>query len=175
MTEQAGTPPMLEITPATIEQQSILSNLLQLYAHDFSEFHAVDLGPDGRFVYSSLPLYWSDPDRHPFLVSANDRLAGFVLVKKGSEVSDNERVWDIAEFFVIRGCRRRGLGTRIAREIWSRFPGSWEVRVMHSNVSAVHFWRRAISAFTGGDVRPSVVVKDGERWNLFCFESKSGA
>ena len=175
MTEPAATQPILEITPATVEQQSILSNLLQLCAHDFSEFRAVDLGPDGRFVYSSLPLYWSDPDRHPFLVRVNGRLAGFVFVKRGSEVSGNENVWDMVEFFVIRGCRRRGLGTRIARQIWSRFPGSWEVRVMHSNVSALHFWRRAISALTGEDVQPSVFVKDGERWHLFSFQSKSGA
>ncbi len=174
MTEQTATPPILEITPAAVEQQPILANLLQLYAHDFSEFHAVDLGPDGRFVYSSLPLYWSDPDRHPFLVSANHRLVGFVLVKKGSEVSGSKTVWDMTEFFVTRGYRRRGLGTRIAREIWSRFPGSWEVRVMHSNVSAVHFWLRAISAFTGEDVQPSTVVKDGERWNLFSFRSQGG-
>ena len=100
----------VEVVPATLEQQSILANLLQLYAHDFSEFHDVDLGPDGRFVYASLPLYWSEPDRHPFLVRVDGRLAGFVLVKRGSEVSGDKTVWDMAEFFVIcigweEGCK----------------------------------------------------------------------
>src|SRR5450631_4195545 len=108
--------PHVEVVPATLEQQPILANLLQLYAHDFSEFHDVDLGPDGRFVYASLPLYWSEPDRHPFLVRVDGRLAGFVLVKRGSEVSGDKTAWDMAEFFVIRGCRRRGIGTQIARD-----------------------------------------------------------
>ena len=163
----------VEVVPATLEQQSILANLLQLYAHDFSEFHDVDLGPDGRFVYASLPLYWSEPDRHPFLVRVDGRLAGFVLVKRGSEVSGDKTAWDMAEFFVIRGCRRRGIGTQIAREIWSRFPGPWEVRVMQSNVSACGFWARAISKFTDTDTHPVLIVRDGEHWNLSSFTSKS--
>jgi len=56
----------IEISPATLEQAPILANLLELYAHDFSEFHDVQLGADGRFGNSSLSLYWSQPDRHPF-------------------------------------------------------------------------------------------------------------
>ena len=73
-------------------------------------------------VYQHLPLYFSEPHRYPFLVRRGDRLVGFVLVKKGSEVSGNQAVWDMAEFFVLRGCRRRGIGTQIAREVWTRFP-----------------------------------------------------
>jgi predicted acetyltransferase len=101
------------------------------------------------------------------------RLAGFVLVKRGSEVSGDKTAWDMAEFFVIRGCRRRGIGTQIAREIWSRLPGPWEVRVMQSNVSACGFWARAISKFTDTDTHPVLIVRDGEPWNLFSFRSKS--
>jgi acetyltransferase (GNAT) family protein len=101
----------IEVIQAEPEQKSILANLLDLYAHDFSEFHDVAIGEDGRFGYDSLPLYWSDPDRYPFLVRSDGQLAGLVLVKKGSGVFGNQAVWDMAEFFVIRGCRRRGIGT----------------------------------------------------------------
>ena len=45
-----------------------MANLLELYAHDFSEFHNVEIGEDGKFGYQALPLYWSEPDRHPFLI-----------------------------------------------------------------------------------------------------------
>jgi predicted acetyltransferase len=161
----------IEVVPAASEQAPVLANLLQLYAHDFSEFHDVEIGADGRFVYKHLPLYWSEPGRHPFLVWVGDELAGFVLVKKGSETSGNGNVWDMAEFFVLRAYRRRRVGTRIAHEVWKRFPGVWEVRVMEANVAALSFWTRAISEFTGKNIEPVRFGKDGESWMLFSFAS----
>ena len=161
----------IEVIPASREQAPILANLLELYAHDFSEFYGVELGPDGRFGYKNLPLYWSEPGRHPFLVRIDGKLAGFVLVKRGSDVTGNEDVWDMAEFFVLRAYRRRGVGTQIAREIWTRFPGAWEIRVLQANVSALNFWARAIAAFTGEVIQSFGVEKDGDHWNLFLFQS----
>jgi predicted acetyltransferase len=155
----------IEVVPATAEQMPVVANLIELYAHDFSEFHDLALGEDGRFGYNPLPLYWTDPNRHPFLVKMDGKLAGFVLVRKESSV------WDMAEFFVVRGCRRRGIGTAIAHDVWRRFPGLWEVRVMHSNHAARHFWERAISGFTGEPIQPIRVERAGESWHVFSFES----
>ena len=173
MTQQPGKQSAdIEVLPAGPDQQPVLANLLELYAHDFSEFYHIEPGEDGRFGYDPLPLYWSEPGRHPFLVRVDGKLAGFVLVKRGSELSGNETAWDVAACFVLRGYRRRGIGTHIAHEVWRRFPGLWEVRVMQSNVPARNFWARAISTFTG-DAVPSVrVEKDGKWWTLFTFESK---
>jgi predicted acetyltransferase len=162
----------LEVIRATTEQEPILANLIELYAHDFSEFHEVKLGADGRFGYRDLPLYWREPSRHPFLVKADGDLAGFVLVKRGSQISGDETVWDMAEFFVARGYRRRGIGTAIAHEVWRKFPGRWEVRVMQSNHSAHKFWAHAIKAFTGQTIEFARFEKDGEDWHLFSFESE---
>jgi predicted acetyltransferase len=162
----------IELDPALREHVPILANLLELYAHDFSEFHSLDIGADGRFGYKSLSLYWSDPNRYPFLVRVDGKLAGLALVKRGSEITGNPTVWDMAEFFVFRGCRRRGIGTFAAREVCRRFPGLWEVRVMQSNVLASSFWGRAISGFTGVAIQPICVEKDGQNWQLFSFESK---
>jgi predicted acetyltransferase len=172
MTGMPGTIPHLEIVPAVKEQESILANLLELYAHDFSEFHSLDIGDDGRFGYDPLPLYWSEPDRHPFLFRIEGKLAGLVLVKRGPAVSGNGAVWDMAEFFVLRGYRRRGMGTEAAHEVWKRFPGRWEVRVMQANVSAQHFWAGAISTFTGEVIHPVHFEKAGVWWTVFSFESK---
>ena len=165
----------VEVTPAGKEQESVLANLLELYAHDFSEFHDLEIGADGRFEYRYLRLYWTEPGRHPFLVQVEGKLAGLVLVKRGSEVSGNENVWDMAEFFVLRGYRRRGLGTHIAVEVWRRFPGRWEVRVMESNASACQFWASAISEFVGDEILPVQVERDGKRWKVFSFESQGVA
>lgn len=161
-------PPSIEVIPAGPEQEPILANLLELYAHDFSEFHGVELREDGRFGYQQLPLYWIEPGRHPFLVRVEGKLAGLVLVNRGSKVSSDETVWDMAEFFVARAYRRRGVGTRVAQHVWSRFPGLWEVRVMESNQSALPFWERGISTFLGQAVRPARLGS----WYVFAFESK---
>lgn len=172
MTIRAQKPPAsLEVIPATREQEPILANLLELYAHDFSEFREIDLGPEGRFGYKDLPLYWVEPNRHPFLVRLNGKLAGFVLVKRGSGISDDETIWDMAEFFVVRGYRRRGIGGQIAHEVWQRFPGLWEVRVLEANRLGHQFWERAISTFLGETVQSTPLDKGGRRWRVFAFES----
>jgi predicted acetyltransferase len=172
--DKVKTPGQVEVIPASRDQSPILANLLELYAHDFSEFYGVELGADGRFGYASLPLYWRVPGRHPFLIRIDGKLAGFVLVKRGSEISDNEKVWDMAEFFVVRAYRRRGVGTQIASEVWRRFPGAWEVRVLRANVAAISFWARAIAAFAGEAIQSVGVEKDGDHWQIFSFESSAG-
>jgi predicted acetyltransferase len=161
--------PGLEVSPALPEQQPILANLLELYIHDFSELREMELGPDGRFGYPNLPLYWHEPGRHPLLVRIDGGLIGFALVKRGSEISGSGSVWDMAEFFVLRGYRGRGIGTEIAHEIWRRFPGLWEIRVMQSNRSAHRFWQRAITRFKGKVAHSRRVEKDGTSWRLFSF------
>ncbi len=156
----------LEIISAVPEQEPVLANLLELYAHDFSEFHDLEIGEDGRFGYPSLRVYWSEPDRHPFVVRLDGKLAGLVLVKKA-----NDAVWDMAEFFILRGFRRSGIGTQVAHEVWRRFPGLWEVRVMEANVPAQRFWAGAISTFLGEELRPVPIEHGGRRWVLFSFDT----
>lgn len=162
----------LKVTPAAPEQEPILAHLLELYAHDFSEFHSIELGADGRFGYRDLPLYWSEAGRHPFLVTMDGKPAGLVLVKRGLEILGNEAIWDMAEFFVVRGHRRHGVGTEVAHQVWRRFPGRWEVRVMEEN-PALHFWKRAISAFAGETIHSVRFENDGVSWHLFRFESST--
>jgi predicted acetyltransferase len=161
----------VEVVPALSEDEPVLTNLLELYIHDFSEFLPLDLGPDGRFGYPRLPLYWRESGRHPFLIKTNGKLSGFVFVKKGSELSDDEDIWDMAEFFIVRKYRRQGIGTYVAHEVWRRFPGRWEIRVWEENLSAYHFWRCAVEAFVGKEVSSLLIQKDGKCWHVFSFQS----
>jgi len=161
----------IEVIPATPAQAPILANLLELYVHDFSEFRHFQIGDDGRFTYPPLPFYWSDPDRHPLLVKMDGKLAGFVLVKRAPGASGHPLVWDMAEFFILRSHRKRGIGTQVAHEVWRKFPGPWEVRVMPANIPALHFWTAAISRFVGQPVHPVSIEKG---WSLFSFESTRG-
>ena len=145
--------------------------------HDFSEFLNIAIGQDGRFGYSSLPLYWRDPDRFPFLVRVEGELAGFILVKQcGSATSADQAVWDVAEFFVLRGYRRRGIGLEAALTLWRELPGQWQVRVREENRPAQEFWEAAVRKFAG-DGRYSVDwrLANGGNWRVFSFLSPSEA
>lgn len=160
-----------ELVPATRAQEPILANLLELYAHDFSEFYRLELGPDGRFGYPQLESYWREPQRRPFLVKVAGQLAGLALVQRTAGTVAGEPVWDMAEFFVVRGYRRRGIGSGIAQEIWRRHPGRWEVRVLESNGAALGFWERAIVEFTGTARYRSRTDAGGRAWRVFGFEA----
>ncbi len=161
----------VELIRATAEERPLLENLLELYIHDFSEFHGVALGADGRFRYPDLPLYWLEPERHPFLARMDGDLAGFALVRKTASIDGSKAVWDMAEFFVLRGMRRRGVGTELAQAVWAEFPGAWQVRVMQSNQRARLFWVSAIAKQVGAPIQPTAIEKDAERWSVFSFES----
>lgn len=162
----------LEVLPASPEQKPIVANLLELYAHDFSEFIDLKLGADGRFGYKPLPLYWKEANRHPFLIKINDHWAGFVFVRGGSQITADESVWDMAEFFIVRGYRGLGIGTKVAHNIWRRFPGKWEVRVRDRNQRAWNFWGGAIREFVGSTVHPTFYQKGDDVWQLFSFETQ---
>ena len=161
----------IEVVPATVEQQPVLANLLELYSHDFSEVIDLQLQPNGRYGYPRLPLYWQEDHRHPFLILVWGQLAGFVLVTKGSQVNQDPEVWDVAEFFIVRGYRKQGIGTAAAHEIWRRFPGEWEVRVRTGNDAAEKFWRAAITQLPGSGMTEGMAEVPGKHWRVFAFRS----
>jgi predicted acetyltransferase len=161
---EATTRVSLEV--AAPETMPVLGNLLELYQHDLSECFRVDPGPDGRFGYERLPLYWSEPERRfPFLIRCDSRLAGFALVTLGSPASDDPTVYDVAEFFVLRRYRRVGVGRQAARLLWDRFPGRWFVRVFSRNTKALEFWREVVGAYSGNE-------NISKEWHVFTFQNR---
>jgi len=155
---------------ATVEQKQVLDNLLELYTHDFCEFIDREIGPDGRFGCWDLDVCWKDTNWLPFLIYADNRLAGFVVIKS-CNAAPGTRAWDVAEFFILRGYRRRGIATEAAHQIWRGFPGQWEVRVMASNEPAYRFWHRAIKSFAGDGFVLNGYDHAGSNWHRFSFES----
>jgi hypothetical protein len=90
------------VESATIEQSHVLENLIQLYVYDFTEYVPMTLGPDGR--YENSRLRFIGPTQSDIRSSSGlTWLAGFALVKKGSDFSGDESVWDMAEFWVDEG------------------------------------------------------------------------
>jgi predicted acetyltransferase len=162
----------IELVSATLADRERLENLFELYLHDFSELLGYAPGEDGRFGYPPLDLYWKERGRFPFLIRADGRLAGFVLVASGSQVSGDPDVFDMAEFFVVRGLRRHGVGLAAAAQAFAAFPGTWEVRVMGQNTAAQRFWERAVPRFAPGRFAAFAWRSArGSDWQVFRFVS----
>jgi len=131
-------------------EKEALGRLLELYIYDFSEFLPIDVNEDGCYGYQYLDEYWSDPVRHPYFIKVEGKLAGFVLVRSFPDPND-EPVFTIAEFFIMKRYRRHGIGKAVAHEIFRAFPGKWEVFQISSNLPAQAFWRRTIAEYTQND------------------------
>jgi len=142
----------------------VLERLLQLYAHDFSEHVALELRADGSFALPPLEKWWHGADHFPFFIRADEKLCGFALVRQGSRAGGASEVMDVAEFFVVRGARGKGIGRAAAHELFRHFTGPWEIRVRQSNTAALHFWSRTLQAWSGSAVAPRAFAVDGVDW-----------
>jgi predicted acetyltransferase len=162
----------VRVIPASRDDRTKLRNLMQLYLHDFSEVLQYAPDRDGSFSYPHLDAYWKDDWRKPFLITADGHLAGFALVRTASVVTGSAEVADMAEFFVVRGLRRQGVGRAAAHLLFGKFHGTWEVRVIDHYAAARSFWLSVINDAAQGPVeRLSWANDDGQRFDVFRFET----
>ena len=151
----------ISVRPIPFEEKSVLRNLMHLYLYDLSEFNHEDVDHHGLFEYKYLDHYWTEADRQAFFIEVSGHLAGFVLINRHSVVAENANT--IAEFFVMRKYRRQGIGLQVAKEVFDKLPGEWEVREISENTVAQSFWRNVIGTYTGGQYQERVI--NNERWN----------
>jgi predicted acetyltransferase len=139
-------PLSVEIVKIPIAEKSVLRNLVELYRYDFSEIQHADVTEHGVFGYRYLDHYWTDGNRTPFFIRADGKLAGFALIR---HLDDG--TYSIAEFFVMRAYRRRGVGRMAVRELFARFGGRWSFDVVEDNTAAIPFWRSVAMTAEGGE------------------------
>ena len=161
------------VQAADYAERVVLKNLLELYVHDLSEsFPFVQLGADGHFGYPELAGYWSDPTkRFAFFIKEGGKVAGFALVTLGSPATPEPDVYDLAEFFVLRGYRRTGVGRRAAALLWKELPGQWTVRSSEANPAALTFWSDVVAAYTNGSAKTSSWSGKTSEFRVFRFAS----
>jgi predicted acetyltransferase len=167
---------MVSLLAVTEPLRPVLVNLFQLYAYDWSELRPLEVGDDGRFADHPLDRYLErEPLHHAFLLRAGGHLAGFALIAEQSRLTGESGVCDMAEFFVMRGHRRRGVGRAAAMASFDLFRGRrWEVRQRDDNPTATAFWRNVIDRYTGGRYRES--RSDDAAWvgPVQCFSTATG-
>ena len=150
----------LIIKEVGIEDKQVLSNLLELYQYDFSEFDKADVNSHGLFGYRYLDHYWTEPGRHPFFILIDGNLAGFVMVNDFCYLCKPGEAKSISEFFVMKKYRRMGVGEGAARKVFNLFPGKWEICQHPENKPSMEFWEKVVSEITREDYRKLEAVTE---------------
>ena len=110
------------------------------------------LGEIGHREPDQLERWFMDSSATLLTICDDGQPAGFALVARDTR-SAREADYRMAEFFIARPYRRRGLGRSAVGLILRRFAGRWEIVEYSRNPAAVKFWRTVVSAITRGDFR----------------------
>jgi len=137
-----------------------LGRLLQLYIHEWSGRLPVPIGADALYAYPGLAAYRDREAHRAFLFFVDNVPLGFALVLR-----DDAGRWNVEEFFVIAGARKRGVGAAAARRIFVALSGPWTFTVRPENPEGLAFWRRAVP---GADERVEL-GDDGVARTRFSF------
>lgn len=134
--------------------------------------YLTDLGRASTGVFRTMPEFghidtsqvrsWlSEPRSTLITIVQSGHPAGFARIVR--QPAGAMRVdYRMADFFIDRVLRRRGLGIAAVRLILQRFAGNWEVVAQAGNHEAVAFWRRTVGACardgarersSGGEIR----------------------
>jgi predicted acetyltransferase len=165
----------VQLVPVELEHKSVLRQLLELYAYDFSEYDDADVNEHGLYGYKYLDHYWTEPDRHPFFIVVDGHLAGLVLVYSARYVVQEPGAKSIAEFFVMRKYRRKGVGRAAATQAFAMFPGQWEVLQYGGNAPSYRFWEKVIDAYTGGRYDKGPVTTEKWQGQAITFDNSQPA
>lgn len=161
----------IEIRPAKNDDKLILRNLMQLYLYEFSAYDQEDVNQSGLYEYKYLDRYWIEPNRHPFIIRVKGQLGGFVLISRHADPIYDEPRWSVAEFFIMKKYRRKGIGTHVAVHIFDMFMGKWQVAQIENNLSAQSFWREVIGEYTRGAYEEVAVKNDRFQGTILYFDN----
>lgn len=141
---------MIELVAATLDELAVMQVMGRYYVYDMSEYlgDLPDWGfPDaGTYECEDLRPYFENPKAHPHFIRVSGELAGFAIVDDNG--SDPEVDFNMAQFFVHRKFKGRGVGTHAATTCFHQYKGLWNVMVLPGNRGAHEFWNPVIAAFT---------------------------
>ncbi|WP_423062676.1 GNAT family N-acetyltransferase [Candidiatus Paracoxiella cheracis] len=168
----------VKLIPASLKDYPIIQNMARFYVYDMSEYLGNEEGweipEDGLYECINFRKYWETDNTFPFLIKHENELAGFVIVdNKGSEPKID---FNMAQFFILRKFKGKGIGRHVAFQCFNRFQGIWEVMVIPGNTGAYHFWKSIIKKYTSNDFveyQRKVAHLSNNNKNIFKFISKN--
>jgi len=146
-TMKATRMPRVQLVPTTRRDYNVLHNLAQLYQYDFTDFLPGDLNEQGEYPYIDVRRYLTGKGLRAYLARVSGKLAGFVLIKDTPEQRDRMGCY-LAEFFVMRPYRRKGVGRALAFQTFDTYRGYWELAVVGPNTPALAFWRKVVGEYS---------------------------
>ncbi|PCJ24044.1 MAG: hypothetical protein COA96_10565 [SAR86 cluster bacterium] len=149
--------------------KGILSNLLELYCHDMSQWLDVETDERGTFSKHYNVLQCWENGGSVFIAKKGVLPIGFAIVQPAQQFT-NAGGWDLKEFFVLRKYRRTGAGQKLAKFVWDTSSDKWLVRVHSANRPAVPFWRTTIESYSNGKCIEDIRDVNGNDWFYFSFE-----
>ena len=116
------------------------------------------LGEVGHREPDQISRWFADSGSYPLLILKSAAAVGFAMVARVAALAGRPPVdYRMAEFFIARSERRRGIGQTAVQIIFNRFAGRWEINEYLRNPVAVNFWRRVVAAHTHGDYQERIV------------------
>ena len=166
----------IKLIPATLDDYPIIQNMGRFYVYDMSEFLGFEEGweipNNGLFECIDFKKYWETKDAFPFLIRYHDDLIGFAIIdKKGSDPSID---FNMAQFFILRKFKNKGVGKHVAQMCFDKFRGTWEVMIIPENTGAYEFWKKAITDYTNNNFEEyvrGVAHFQNSRKNIFKFNN----
>lgn len=132
-----------KLIKASKEDKTLLYNMMQLYYYELSKYEdesaIFELNDKGIYEIRYFDLYWTKKNRFPYLLKANDKNIGLVLVRERED-----GYIEIAEFFILNKYKGKGAGRFMANAIFDLHKGKWEIGALMKNISAQNFWRKII-------------------------------
>lgn len=162
--------PNVQLIRATFKDHDRLFNLAQFYQYDFTEFLPGELDEEGCFPYIVVRHYLSK-GHQAYLARVDERLAGFVLVDESPPRRGGPGRY-LAEFFVMRGYRHKGIGRALAFQTFDTYRGYWEIAEVGPNLPAQAFWRKVIAEYTNGRFQETTTQEDGLQIVWHTFDSR---
>ncbi|MHA6531864.1 hypothetical protein [Paenibacillus sp. BAC0078] len=157
----------IEVNLASHAEAYIIKNLYPLYLHDLSGHYGLTGGtvlnrhgifeesPELRTLadqYDVQSIWWEKPGvLFPFLFRIDGIPAGFAFVATPPHCAKRVDFF-MNEFFVLQPFRGTGYAQQAAMQVFERFQGQWELftNPAEKNIVGQKFWRKTVSAYTGG-------------------------
>lgn len=150
--------PNFGLARAEVQHQPYLREALNAYLRELSTMEGADAearealrrAGDRPLPYPWFDSYWKESGRFPFLIQMQEELAGFCFLR------DAGTHWEIAEFYVLPGFRRRGAGAEAVRAVvdFCRSQSRHALLcadVLPWNTAALAFWQRQGFAIVSRD------------------------
>lgn len=107
------------------------------------------MNENGNFNYTWFDNYFTDDNRVSYFIKNQNKYIGFVMINENLKFNNSGK--SVAEFLIMPQYRRNHIGKKVAIEIFSIYPGYWEVEPIENSESAYDFWMKTIEEYTSND------------------------